>query len=221
MRFQNEMITVYAIPVSLYCAKLRILLRHKALVWQEMPPPGGYGSDEYKTIIPSGNLPAIIDGALTLADSEAIAEYLNEKHPQPPMLPDDLDARARARERSRFHDTRLEPEVRKLFPLIGGKAPDNRLIERQSTQISARLDQLPALLSSDGISRSGLLTLGDCGFPVTFTWIEYLAALFDLNIVWPHAVVEYRTEIGRHKAVAEELGQYQSRLKQWLDSQDS
>ena len=81
------MLTIYAIPISLYCAKLRILLRHKKIQWQELPPPGGYGSAEYKSIVPSGNLPALVDGSLLLADSEAIAEYLNEKYPNPPMLP--------------------------------------------------------------------------------------------------------------------------------------
>ena len=132
------MLTVYAIPVSLYCAKLRILLRHKKLAWQELPPPGGYGSDEYKKIVASGNLPALLDGELMIADSEAIAEYLNEKFPDAPMLPVEIDKRARVRERSRFHDTRLEPEVRILFAHI---APDNRnatLAEVQSAAISAR-----------------------------------------------------------------------------------
>lgn len=216
--FQNKVITVYTIPISLYCAKLRILLRHKSLQWQELPPPGGYGSDEYKTIIPSGNLPALIDGRLTLSDSEAIAEYLNEKHPQPPMLPDDLSERARVRERSRFHDTRLEPEVRKLFPYIDNDAPDNCFIEQQSTQISARLNQLSTLLPSADSQQPQLLTLGDCGLPVTFAWIELLTPRFDLKIQWPQAVVEYRNEIAGHKAVAEEIGDYQPKLTQWLDS---
>ena len=81
------MLTIYAIAPSLYCAKLRILLRHKQLAWEEVPPPGGYGSDQYKRLIASGNLPALVDGSLTLADSEAIAEYLNELHPDPAMLP--------------------------------------------------------------------------------------------------------------------------------------
>lgn len=214
----GSVITVYTYPISLYCAKLRILLRHKTLEWQELPPPGGYGSDQYKTIIPSGNLPALIDGRLTLADSEAIAEYLNEKHPQPPMLPDDLCERALVRERSRFHDTRLEPELRKLFPYIDNHVPDKRFFEQQSTQISARLNQLSTLLPNADSTRTQLLTLGDCGLPVTFAWIDLLTPLFALKIAWPQTVVEYRREILRQKAVAEELGEYQPRLTQWLES---
>jgi glutathione S-transferase/maleylpyruvate isomerase len=47
------MLRIYAIPVSLYCAKLRILLRHKGLTWEEVPPPGGFGSAEYRATVPA------------------------------------------------------------------------------------------------------------------------------------------------------------------------
>ena len=90
-------------------------MRAKRLDWEDVLPPGGYGSDEYKEIVPSGTLPAIDHGGFILVDSEAINEYLNELEPHPPLWPDDLAARARARSLSRFHDTRLEPSVRALF----------------------------------------------------------------------------------------------------------
>ena len=212
------MLTIYAIPISLYCAKLRILLRHKGLEWRELSPPGGYGSDEYKLTIPSGNLPAMVDGELTLADSEVIAEYLNEKYPQPPMLPDDIYQRAKARERSRFHDTRLEPELRKLFPYIDENHADTGFFEQQSTLISNRLKQLPNLLETTDSSVFEALTLGDCGFPITFVWIDLLTPVFDLKIDWPDAVLQYRREVETHQAVAKELETYQHNLCNWLDS---
>lgn len=214
------MITIYAIPISLYCAKLRILLRHKALEWEEIPPPGGYGSDQYKKIIPSGNLPAMVDGELTLADSEVIAEYLNEKYPQPAMLPAAISKRAQARQRSRFHDTRLEPEVRKLFPFIDQDSPDVCVIEQQSMQLSARLKQLSYLLESTEIVLDNMLTLGDCGLPVTFAWIDLLTPMFELKIHWPDTVSQYRKEIESQQAVADELQIYCHGLQQWQQSLD-
>lgn len=215
------MLTIYAIPISLYCAKLRILLRYKALEWNELPPPGGYGSDEYKLTIPSGNLPAMVDGKLTLADSEVIAEYLNEKYPQPPMLPDDISQRAKIRERSRFHDTRLEPELRKLFPYIDENHADAAFFELQSKLISNRLNQLPKLLDNTDTTVADALTLGDCGLPITFIWIDFLTPVFDLKVDWPDAVLHYRTEVERHQAVAQELQIYRQNLNQWLSSSNS
>jgi glutathione S-transferase len=46
---------------------------------------------------PSGRVPALIDDALTVWDSLAICEYLNEKFPQAQLWPADAASRARAR----------------------------------------------------------------------------------------------------------------------------
>jgi glutathione S-transferase len=211
------MLTVYTLPISLYCAKLRILLRRKDLDWQEVSPPGGYGSDEYKAIVPSGNLPAIFDGDLLIADSEAIAEYLNEKHPDPPMLPMEAAQRAKARERSRFHDTRLEPELRKLFPHIAPQRRNPALAETQSRKISERLGQFAAMLGDGAVKLDDMLTLGDCGFPITFTWIETLGPVLGLAVEWPEKVVTYRNSLSTHPAVATELAGYRPKLAEWLE----
>ncbi len=210
------MLKIYALPISLYCAKLRILLRHKKLQWQELLPPGGYGSDQYKLTVPSGNLPALVDGKLELADSEAIAEYLNERHPNPPMLPTDIARRAKARELSRFHDTRLEPELRKLFPHI---YPDNRnpaISEIQSQSISLRLQQLAIMLGQVDNSISENLTLADCGYPISFEWIEALTPLLGLQIEWPQAVISYRDHLKHHPAIAAELADYRPGIVNYL-----
>ncbi len=212
------MLTVYAIPVSLYCAKLRILLRHKGLQWREIPPPGGYGSDEYKQSVPSGNLPALVDGDLQLADSEAIAEYLNEKHPEPAMLPQDPGARAKVRERSRFHDTRLEPALRVLFAYIDTPEPDRSVCDAQSKAITARLGQLGRILDETSPGSDDMLTLADCGYPITFSWIEALSPRFGLTVEWPEAVLAYSRTISHHPAVAEELAEYRPRLEALLNA---
>src|SRR5688500_11986634 len=46
---------------------------------------------------PSAKVPALIDGKLTIWESLAIAEYLNEKFPEKKMWPSDSSARAWAR----------------------------------------------------------------------------------------------------------------------------
>ena len=46
---------------------------------------------------PSGRVPALIDGQLTIWDSLAICEYLNEKFPGAQLWPQDAASRARAR----------------------------------------------------------------------------------------------------------------------------
>ena len=204
------MLTVYAIPESLYCAKLRILLRAKGLSWTEVPPPGGYGSEEYKRTVASGNLPALVDDGFLIADSEAIAEYLEETHPSPPLLPRGAQARARMRERGRFHDTRLEPAVRRLFPHIRPARRDDAVVSAAAHEIARRLEQFARIVENDDFG------LGDCGWPVTLMWIDLLALVFGLELPLPPEVAAYRDRLVLVPAVAAELAEYRPRVAAWL-----
>ncbi|MGI9355088.1 MAG: glutathione S-transferase family protein [Rhizobiaceae bacterium] len=205
---------LYTISASLYCAKLRILLRHKRLEWEEIPPPGGYGSEEYKRIVPAGNLPALEHDGWLLSDSEAIAEYLNETFPEPDMLPGDIRERARIRELSRFHDTRLEPALRALFPHIAIENRDTDFVLRQWFVLQERLLQAEPLLSQVHEP----LTLGDCGFPVSCLWIEVLTSRFEMKPVLSDTMKAYLAAVSKHSAVAAELTDYRLHLTNWLAS---
>jgi glutathione S-transferase/maleylpyruvate isomerase len=212
------MLIHYASPVSLYCAKLRILLRHKQLEWQEVHPDGGYNADSFRQLVPAGTMPAIADGELVLADSEAIAEYLEETHPQPAMLPRQAPARARCRERSRFHDTRLEPEVRKLFAHVGVATAGSDIVRVQSAALNRRFTELSRLLAADTTLDTGQLTLGDCGFPISFAWIDAFVTALGLALEWPQNLLGYRAQIEAHDAVREELEAYAPAMDAWLKS---
>ncbi|MEP2556189.1 MAG: glutathione S-transferase family protein, partial [Rhizobiaceae bacterium] len=168
------MLTIYAVPISLYCAKLRIVLRHKQLEWTEVPPPGGYGSKEYKALVPAGSLPALDHDGFLIGDSEAIAEYLNETFPIPDMLDGSAQKRAKIRELSRFHDTRWEPSVRALFPLIATANRDEVTLQQNWAAMVNRLEQMTPLLPD----HAGDLTLADCGLVITGLWVKELAAHF-------------------------------------------
>lgn len=219
------MLIIYNDPVSLYCAKLRIFLRHKNIEREELAPPGGYGSAIYKTIIPSGNLPAMVDDGFVLSDSEAIAEYLNEKHIWPPMLPNDMRQRAKIRERGRFHDTRLEPGVRKLFPQVRPEARDVDVVAGVCEEIEARMGQMvPLFLRTDIAEQDGLsddLTLGDCGYVISLAIIEILTPVLDLTITWPDEVSAYHKRLSAIPACADVLKDYRATLHGWLVSLDA
>ncbi len=55
---------------------------------------GAQRKDEYKAINPQALVPYFIDGEFTLGQSLAIIEYLDETHPEPPLLPKDVMQRA-------------------------------------------------------------------------------------------------------------------------------
>lgn len=190
-------------------------MRHKGISWQELPPPGGYGSAEYKAIVPSGNLPAMIHDGFMLADSEAIAEYLDEAFPKVPMLPDTVQLRAKAREKSRLHDTRLEPAVRALYPQVAHQSRDQGAVRLGGDAISKHLAALSLLLLNDPLDGEKLW-LCDCGFAVTFEWIEAFETAMGLEVVWPENVLSYRASLGRFAAVAKEIDAYRPAMTDYL-----
>ncbi|HRP97473.1 MAG TPA: maleylacetoacetate isomerase [Rhodocyclaceae bacterium] len=82
--------------------RVRIALNLKGLAYDAMPVHlvrgGGeqHGAD-YRALNPAGLVPALEDGGAVLTQSLAIVEYLDETHPEPPLLPGDALARARIR----------------------------------------------------------------------------------------------------------------------------
>jgi glutathione S-transferase len=155
-----------------------------------------------------------VDGNILIADSEAIAEYLDEKYPIPEMLPKDVASKATTRELSRFHDTRFEPELRKLFGNVSPDKLDIRLNTIQAEEINIRLAQLSKMAEKLPIK----LMLGHCGYPVTFAWLDILTPLLSLKINWPENVIKWRKHIEAFPAVSEELLDYRPKLKKWVNS---
>jgi stringent starvation protein A len=80
-----------------YCARVRIALAEKGIDHEVVAVDL---SDRPQWLIdlnpPSGRVPVLDDGFL-LPESEVIMAYLDERHPEPPLLPADLVERARAR----------------------------------------------------------------------------------------------------------------------------
>lgn len=82
--------------------RVRIALNLKQLPYDSVvidvrPPASAQRTAEYLAINPLGLVPSLVDGANVLTQSLAIIEYLDETHPQPPLLPRQPVSRARVR----------------------------------------------------------------------------------------------------------------------------
>ena len=113
---------------------------------------GEQTQESYRKINPAGLVPYWIDGDLQLAQSLAIIEYLDETHPQPPLLPPDAKGRAVARDIALVAVSDIHPigNLRVLNRLIEmgvdeatRAAWSRHWIETGFDAIEARLSQLP------------------------------------------------------------------------------
>tara|TARA_R110002167_G_scaffold101404_1_gene264083 strand:+ start:305 stop:943 length:639 start_codon:yes stop_codon:yes gene_type:complete len=53
---------------------------------------------DYMAVNPQGLVPTLVDDGTTIGQSLAILEYLDERYPEPPLLPDSAAGRARVRQ---------------------------------------------------------------------------------------------------------------------------
>jgi maleylacetoacetate isomerase len=96
-------VKLYSYYRSSAAYRVRIALNLKGLAYETLPihliKDGGHNRrPEYRAINPQMRVPTLITpGGEILLQSLAIIEYLDETHPQPPLLPKDPIARAKVR----------------------------------------------------------------------------------------------------------------------------
>ena len=80
--------------------RLRIALNFKGVAYEPIAvslPKMEHREPGYAVVTPQRLVPALIAGPLTLIQSVAVMEYLDEAYPEPPLLPTDLTDRAYVR----------------------------------------------------------------------------------------------------------------------------
>ncbi len=104
------MLKLYEHPFSPYAQKVKIALYEKNIPFEPEVPQAftGSGTDYGKTN-PRLEVPALVDDGFPIFDSTIIAQYLEDKWPQPPMLPESARDRARVRMIEDLCDTCYEP----------------------------------------------------------------------------------------------------------------
>ena len=102
---------LYEAPGSPYAQKIKIALREKSVAFDvEWPQSLGTGRTDgpFGLDNPRAEVPLLVDGQTRIFDSTIILEYIEEKWPDPPLLPSEPAARAAARMTEDVCDTQYE-----------------------------------------------------------------------------------------------------------------
>ncbi|KAL9241848.1 hypothetical protein vseg_015910 [Gypsophila vaccaria] len=88
---------LYSYSVSSCAWRVRIALQLKGLDYEYKSVDllkGEHLTPEFQKLNPLSYVPVLVDGDIVIADSFAIIMYLEEKYPENPVLPQDLQKRA-------------------------------------------------------------------------------------------------------------------------------
>jgi maleylpyruvate isomerase len=150
--------------------RTRIALNLKNLAYETLPwdlRTGAQRSEAYLALNPQGLVPALeTDGAI-LTQSLAILEYLDETHPEPPLMPRHPVARAHVRAMCAVITSDIHPlgNLRVLNALRQDYGADDAQVAAWVGRwITAGFDALEAMIAlhGKGWAYGGSATLADC-----------------------------------------------------------
>ena len=166
--------------LSPFSAKVRIALREKGLPFEDEQLAITRTAIVHKpeallAANPRGQVPVLFDGEVVLHDSTVILEYLEDRHPRPPLLPTAAAERARARLLEDDADWLMNGAIVDLLEETYRKPDaatrDEAKLATAAAAIRAAYARLERALSDGRPHLCGeTFTLADLGwlFPVTF-----------------------------------------------------
>lgn len=104
---------LYQFPVSHFCEKVRWILDAKGLPYATRDLLPGMHAIQMRARASASQVPVLIDGERVVADSSAIALYLDERYPARRLIPEAIDARARVLELEETFDREAGASVRR------------------------------------------------------------------------------------------------------------
>lgn len=139
------MLTLYDAERCPYCARARIALAEKGLEHEVVPidladrPAWLFEKNE------TGRVPVLEEDAWVLPESSVIMEYLEERYPEPPLLPADPADRAAARVWIFRHDDFSKP----YYALRRGDEGAVEAFDEQLGKLDAALERQPYLTGAE------------------------------------------------------------------------
>jgi len=185
------MLTLYDAARCPYCARARIALAEKGLEYDVLEIDL---SDRPQWIYeknPTGRVPVIEEDAWILPESSVILEYLEERYPEPPLLPADPGDRALARVWIFRHDDFTRP----YYALRRG---DEGAAEKLDDQL-AKLD--------DALGRQPWLTGAEYGLAdiAYVPWVLRARDMLGVSLAAFPAVREWLARLEERPAIAREV----------------
>jgi len=214
---------LYSWDLSPYSARVRMQIYAKGLTDIAIEQPPTYGSPKFYEDHPIGRIPLLeIDGE-AIAESDVIAEYLEEIYPEPSLLGATPRENAQIRTLARIGDIyllnnafMLAVQTRVLAAKTPVTAGNERIIALLGGHLASGTKALDRMIGRDGFACLGRVTLADCALVPALFFLEHAlsgSGLDDPFAANPH-VAAYRNAIQREVSAVRILAELHRGLEE-------
>ena len=173
---------LYHFPLSPFSRKVRLVLAEKKIDVELVEERYWDARPDFLRINPAGKVPVLRTDTLTLCESNAICEYLDETNPTPRLIPEDVEERAEVRRLVGWFDDKFYREVtlnllgeRLQKKVMGGGYPDSKNVKEGSVKVKYHLDYMHYLLDRRRWLAGDRLTMADFSAAAQISCLDYIS----------------------------------------------
>ncbi|MBV0913593.1 FtsZ-binding protein FzlA [Anianabacter salinae] len=173
---------LFHVPLSPFCRKVRLSLAEKKIEVELVEERYWDPEPDFLRRNPAGKVPVLKLGSMTLAESTAICELIEELHPEPPLLPRAPEARYEVRRLVAWFDDKFHHEVtsKLLYERVNKKVmgrgyPDSKNVKSGAQRIKYHLDYMAWLLDKRRWLAGDVLTLADFAAAAHLSSLDYIS----------------------------------------------
>ena len=199
---------IYSSAISPFGARVTIAARAKGIDLEALAlPPEWRKSPEIRALNPIVKIPILLAGGMTLPESETILRYLEDRCPEPSLLPATAEGRARMNLLIRIADLYVSTPMIRLFPHLDPAGRDARVVDAEVGHWRIGLANLAYFMAEPPERPTTGLTLADCALAPTFHLCGLVARLLGLgDMLAPHkAITDHYAEMLAHPVAGKVL----------------
>ena len=177
---------LYQFPLCPFSRKLRLLMAEKGIGFELIRENPWEGRDEFLALNPAGRTPVLRDASrgLTLCDSRAICEYLEETVEKAPMISGNAAQRAEIRQLVALFDESFYADVtapllheRMKKRLVLNQAPDSRALRETMRLAHVHLDYIDYLVDTRPWLAGPVMSMADLAAAAQISVVDYLGGV--------------------------------------------
>ena len=176
------MAKLYHVPLSPYCRKVRLVLAEKRIEVELSEERYWEAQPEYHRRNPAGKVPVLRFEDRVMSESTPICEYIEERFPEPPLMPKSADARFEVRRLVAWFDDKFHAEVtsKLLYERVNKKVmkqgfPDSGNVKSGAKAIKFHLDYMAWLLDRRRWLAGDAMSMADIAAAAHLSSLDYIS----------------------------------------------